>query len=183
MIVCVSLNPAIDRRLILDQFSLGAVNRARQAQAFPGGKAAHVAMAAQALGEGVIWVGFLGGHIGDQCESGLRDLRINVKRIRTQSETRVNLEILDAARRVTEILEPGGAICASEMEELLFTCAELFQTYGSAAIVALCGSLPPGVPNTFYARLIALAKRNHNRVLLDTSGEALRESLGAAPDL
>lgn len=183
MIVCVSLNPAIDRRLILDQFSLGAVNRARQVQAFPGGKAAHVAMAAQALGEEVIWVGFLGGRTGDQCERGLLDLHIAVRRIRTRSETRTNLEILDAARRVTEILEPGGEIGDSEIEELLSACDELFQKYRSAAIVALCGSLPPGVPDTFYARLITIARRKNTRVLLDTSGEALRQALGAVPDL
>lgn len=58
MILCVSANPAVDRRLHLDRLTVGGVNRASFAAAAPGGKAAHVAMAAQALGEAVRWVGF-----------------------------------------------------------------------------------------------------------------------------
>src|SRR5215470_12412905 len=47
---CVSLNPAIDTRLVLDEFCPGRVNRASEVHRTPGGKAAHVAMVLQALG-------------------------------------------------------------------------------------------------------------------------------------
>jgi len=49
MIVCVSANPAIDRRWRIKNLNIGAVNRALSVEAFAGGKAAHVAMAARAL--------------------------------------------------------------------------------------------------------------------------------------
>ena len=45
----------------------------------------------------------------------------------------------------------------------------------------LCGSLPPGVPSNFYARLIDMARRKKVKTLLDTDGEALREGIEAAP--
>jgi fructose-1-phosphate kinase PfkB-like protein len=63
-IVCVSVNPAVDRRVYLDTLIPGEVNRARSSLAMPGGKAAHVAMAARALGVEANWIGFLGGAIG-----------------------------------------------------------------------------------------------------------------------
>ena len=48
-IVCVSANPAMDRRLRVESLAVGEVNRAKSAQGLAGGKAAHVAMAARAL--------------------------------------------------------------------------------------------------------------------------------------
>jgi 1-phosphofructokinase len=126
MIVCVSANPAIDRRLRLESIAVGEVNRAVSAQPFPGGKAAHVAMAAHSLGEAVMWVGFLGGATGEECESGLSDLGIPVTIVRTLTQTRSNLEIIADDGKVTEILEPGGVVTESEVERLLSACRDIF---------------------------------------------------------
>src|SRR2546429_5069749 len=54
---CVSLNPAIDTRLVLDEFQVGRVNRVSEVHRTPGGKAAHVAMALQGLGANPRWIG------------------------------------------------------------------------------------------------------------------------------
>ncbi|HEY0380210.1 MAG TPA: 1-phosphofructokinase family hexose kinase [Pyrinomonadaceae bacterium] len=183
MLICVSPNPAIDRRLRLESIAVGGVNRALSAQPFPGGKAAHVAMAARALGEEVMWIGFLGGAAGEECESGLSDLGIPVTIVRTRAETRANLELIADDGTVTEILEPGGEVTEGEVERLMGACAEIFAEGGAGAQVALSGSLPPGVPVDFYAELIHLAHAYGCRALLDTSGPALRHGLAAAPDL
>jgi 1-phosphofructokinase family hexose kinase len=183
MLICVSPNPAIDRRLRLESIAVGGVNRALSAQPFPGGKAAHVAMAAHALGEEVMWVGFLGGAAGEECESGLSDLGIPVTIVRTRAETRANLEIIADDGTVTEILEPGGEVTDGEVERLLNACAEIFAEGGAGSQVALSGSLPPGAPLDLYAELIRLAHATGCRALLDTSGAAMRHGLQAAPDL
>jgi fructose-1-phosphate kinase PfkB-like protein len=47
----------------------------------------------------------------------------------------------------------------------------------------LCGSLPPGVPSDFYARLIAATRKKKVRTMLDTDGEALRFGIEAKPAL
>src|SRR5678815_1865247 len=96
MLVCISANPAIDRRLRLKSIAIGEVNRALSAQPFPGGKAAHVAMVARALGLEVMWVGFLGGASGEECETGLSALGVPLTIVRTRTETRANLEIISA---------------------------------------------------------------------------------------
>jgi 1-phosphofructokinase family hexose kinase len=45
----------------------------------------------------------------------------------------------------------------------------------------VCGSLPPGVPPSFYARLIVMAREKKVKTLLDADGDALREGLDARP--
>jgi 1-phosphofructokinase family hexose kinase len=183
MLVCISANPAIDRRLRLENIAVGEINRASSAQPFPGGKGAHVAMVAKSLGLDVMWVGFLGGAAGEQCESGLTELGVPLTVIRTQSETRANLELISADGRITEILEPGGIVTEGEVERLLATCRDLFAESEPRTQVAISGSLPPGAPCDLYAELIRLAHVYDCRTLLDTSGDALREALGAGPDL
>jgi 1-phosphofructokinase family hexose kinase len=183
MIICVSANPAIDRRLRVERLVVGEVNRAGVAEPAPGGKAAHVAMAASALGEEVLWVGFLGGATGDECERGLAALGMPVLAVRTREPTRVNLEIIDGDGAVTEVLEPGGAVSEDEVRDMFSVCEALFGKWGAHAQVALSGSLPPGAPNDFYAKLTRAAKVRGCGVLLDTSGEALVRTLEATPDL
>ncbi len=183
MLVCVSANPAIDRRLRLKSIAVGEVNRALSAEPLPGGKAAHVALVARALGTEVMWVGFLGGCAGEECETGLSALGVPLTVVRTRTETRANLEIISSDGIVTEILEPGGAVTDAEVERLLSTCRDIFAESGEATQVALSGSLPPGAPADLYAELIRLAHVYGCRTLLDTSGEALRYGLEAAPDL
>lgn len=182
MIVCISANPAIDRRLRLQSIAVGEVNRALSAQPFPGGKAAHVAMVAKSLGADVMWVGFLGGAAGEECETGLSALGVPLTIVRTQTETRANLEIISSDGIVTEILEPGGAVTEGEVERLLATCRDIFAESGAGTQVALSGSLPPGAPSDLYGELIRMAHLYGCRALLDTSGEALRHGLQAAPD-
>ena len=83
-IVCVSANPAMDRRLFMEFLAVGEINRAKSAQGLAGGKAAHVAMAARALGAQPVWLGFLGGAIGDDCKRQMETLDIRVVAIATE---------------------------------------------------------------------------------------------------
>jgi 1-phosphofructokinase family hexose kinase len=129
-----------------------------------------------------MWVGFLGGAAGDECESGLTALGVPLTVVRTQTETRANLEIISDDGKITEILEPGGAVTIGEVERLLATCRDLFAESDPGTQVAISGSLPPGAPGDLYRELIELAHLYKCRVLLDTSGDALQQGLQAAPD-
>jgi 1-phosphofructokinase family hexose kinase len=181
-IVCVSANPAMDRRLFVDSATVGEINRAKTAQGLAGGKAAHVAMATRALEASPVWVGFLGGAIGQECARQMESLGICVVAIPTKSSTRVNLEIIDAAGRVTEILEPGAEPTAQERDEFLQTYARGVRGEWQPAVVVISGSLPAGVGPDFYVSLIEAARAAGARAFADTSGEALRASTNARPD-
>jgi 1-phosphofructokinase family hexose kinase len=180
-IVCVSANPAMDRRLRFHSLALGRINRAKSAEANAGGKAAHVAMAAHALGARVAWFGFLGGPTGEEYARKLRELDIEIVPTRTKASTRMNLELLEDSGRITEVLEPGGRPEPREMRQMLRDCARALRRKWRGALVVVSGSLPLGVSASFYRSLIAAATSAGSRVFLDTSGDALRESLSSRP--
>jgi 1-phosphofructokinase family hexose kinase len=182
-IVCVSANPAMDRRLLVESMNVGEINRARSAQGLAGGKAAHVAIAARALEAQPVWVGFLGGAIGQECARQMESLGIHVVAIPTKSSTRVNLEIIDAAGRVTEILEPGAGPSAQECDDFWQRCAQGVRAEWQPAVLVISGSLPAGVGPDFYVSLIEAARAAGARVFVDSSGEALRACANARPDL
>jgi 1-phosphofructokinase family hexose kinase len=180
--LCVSLNPAMDKRVRLQRLHHGHVNRAMEALQAPGGKAAHVAMVLRTLGADPLWMGFAGGPTGSALVEGLKALSIRVKAVPTVSETRMNLEILENEGRVTEILEPGGAISAEELKTLWDVYEATLRKSAGTATVILSGSLPPRVPEDYYATLIEIGHKCGCRVFVDTSGEPLRLALKAQPD-
>lgn len=181
-IVCISCNPALDRRLRIHSVVPGDVLRAQRSEALPGGKAAHVAMAASALGAHTKWIGFLGGAIGEEVAAGLQKLGIEVVAIHSERSTRVNLELIEDSGRITEVLEPGGDPGSASRAEMLRFCTQGLSDGWKGAVVAVSGSLPPDVPVDFYASLIDAAHAAGSKVFLDTSGDALRVGLEAKPD-
>jgi len=180
--LCVSLNPAIDKRLKLDTLKTGRVNRALEVTPAPGGKAAHVAMVLRALGADPLWLGFTGGPNGASLLQGLRSLSIRAASVPVAAETRMNLEILEDGGSVTEILELGSPVTSAEREALLREYESCLLVAENRTIVILSGSLPKGLAPDDYATLIRLGHRHGARVFLDTSGEPLRLGLQQRPD-
>jgi 1-phosphofructokinase family hexose kinase len=180
---CLSLNPAIDTRLILKGFLPGRVNRVEEVFRTPGGKAAHVAMALKGLGATPIWIGFSGGATGSELIAGLRQLGIETMPISTGQSTRVNLEIVDTRGEVTEVLEPGGTITQTEWSEIQQVCVNALQVAAKKEVMVISGSLPPGVPSEAYAVLVSAARTANCLSFIDSSGVALSKALAARPDL
>jgi 1-phosphofructokinase family hexose kinase len=181
-IVCVSANPAMDRRLRVGSLAMGEVNRAESAHGFAGGKAAHVAMAARALAAKAVWIGFLGGPIGEDCARQMEDLGIQVVSIHTAASTRVNLEIIEDSGRVTEVLEPGIAPSAPEKDDFSRKFTQEIREHWKEILLVISGSLPAGLNPDFYVSLIEAAREAGAKVFIDTSGDALRQSSNANPD-
>jgi len=182
MFLCVSPNPAIDKRMTLPALTPGEIHRAQTVQAFPGGKSVHVAMVLKALGAEPLWIGPCGGSTGDELLAGLKKLGINAHSVTAIGETRTNLEIIDDAGVVTEIREPGSPISEAELSTFERACNELFEEGKESATVIFSGSLPVGAPNNFYAKLIGAARAAGCRTFLDTSGEPLKLALASHPD-
>jgi 1-phosphofructokinase family hexose kinase len=180
---CVSLNPAIDTRLMLDEFHPGRVNRVSEVYRTPGGKAAHVAMALQALGANPTWIGFSGGSTGNELLAGLRQLQIETVSTPTVQHSRVNLEIVETQGQVTEILEPGGTIAEPEWSEFQRICTDEFRRIASKKIAIISGSQPPGIPTEASAALLKLAHSANCLTFIDASGSPIAKALAARPDL
>jgi 1-phosphofructokinase family hexose kinase len=179
---CVSLNSAVDTRLVLDEFLPGRVNRAKEVHRTPGGKGAHVAMALKALGANPTWIGFSGGCSGSELLTGLRALGLAAASIPTSESSRVNLEIISNSNQVTEILEPGPTITSSEWCEFQGTYSNLLQSATTPKVVTISGSFPPGLPPEAAAVLIKSARSAKCTSFIDSSGPPLAAALSAQPD-
>lgn len=179
---CVSLNPAIDKRVRVAELIPGAVNRISNVRAEPGGKAAHVAMVLRTLGADPLWFGFTGGSTGESVLEGLRKLNIRAHPANISADTRVNLEIIDDRGVVTELLEPGSPIAQKDWDSFFEVYENMLATEKTPGTVIASGSLPPGAEPAVYARLTEVTHRHGHRIFLDTSGEPLRLALGNDPD-
>jgi 1-phosphofructokinase family hexose kinase len=105
-----------------------------------------------------------------------------VDAIRTASNTRVNLEIIEDSGEITELLEPGAEPSVEERDKFLQACVRGMSEEWKPAVLLISGSLPAGLKPDFYVSLIEAARTADAKVFVDTSGEALRESSKARPD-
>jgi len=178
-VVTVTLNPAIDRTVTIPNFAAGKVNRVEQMQQNPGGKGVNVASILADYGHAVGVTGFLGHENCASFEELFAQKSIADQFVRIAGQTRVGIKISDPVQQqTTDINFPGQAPTPADLDML-------FQRLGTpeGTWVVLAGSIPPGVAPTIYRDLVMLLKQQGRNVALDTSGEALRYALEAAPQI
>ncbi|MFF8645057.1 1-phosphofructokinase family hexose kinase [Streptomyces sp. NPDC015345] len=184
MMLTVTLNAALDLTYRVPALVPHTTHRVTEVIERPGGKGVNVARVLAALGHEVTVTGFAGGDTGRVLRERLADEpRVTVAFAPVAGTTRRTLAVADAATGdTTQLNEPGPAVTSAEWAAFLGSYEELVRRPGTTA-VALCGSLPPGVPVGAYAVLVRAARAAHVPVLLDTSGEPLRRAVAARPDI
>lgn len=180
MIVTLTPNPSLDRTVEVAELVRGAVLRADAQHLDAGGKGVNVARALAAHGHPATAVVPLGGLDGDELGALLERLELATSVVPVTGATRSNLAVVEADGTTTKLNAAGPELSEPEVTALL-------EATRHAAVdadwVVACGSLPPGVPEAFYAELSACLRRERRRVAVDTSGAPLREALPAGPDL
>lgn len=181
MIFTVTLNPAVDRELTVDEIAYNTVLRASKWQVDCGGKGFNVARMLKSLGVASVALGFAAGKTGELLEEKLQALGIETDFVWIDGETRTNVSIVTAANdHYMKVNEPGPTISKGDLTQLVQKVTERSKA-GDWWVLA--GSLPPGVPPTIYANLIEIIQSSGGKVFLDTSDEALRQSCAAKPQL
>ncbi|MDF3300417.1 1-phosphofructokinase family hexose kinase [Streptomyces tropicalis] len=182
MILTVTLNTALDLTYRVPSLRPHASHRVTEVTERPGGKGLNVARVLAALGHEVTVTGFAGGATGHMVRDrlagtpGLVDALVPVA-----GSTRRTVAVVDGRTGdTTQLNEPGPLVSPAEWSALQDAYVDLL---GSVTAVALCGSLPPGVPVGAYAGLVRSARAAGVPVLLDTSGEPLRRAVAARPDI
>jgi tagatose 6-phosphate kinase len=186
VILTVTLNTALDLTYQVPRLEPHASHRVRAVTERPGGKGLNVARVLAALGHESTVTGFVGGHVGARVRTLLAEAAGPAVReafVEVAGETRRTVAVVDASTGdTTQLNEHGPHVTPAEWEALLVAYRDLLRTARPDA-VALCGSLPPGVPVGGYATLVRDARAAGVPVLLDTGGEPLRRGLAARPDL
>ncbi|MGC9347430.1 MAG: 1-phosphofructokinase [Anaerolineae bacterium] len=181
MIITVTPNPVLDRTMNVPQIVFNEMIRATDIREDWGGKGFNVSRALHELGAKSLAMGFVGGATGAKVEGGLHDLGIRTDLVPIDGETRTNVVITETdGERYVKVNEAGPTVTQDEVE-IFFDQAT--KRARSGDLWALCGSLPPGVPLNFYARLTTVLRERGARVLLDASGEPFRLGVEAGPYL
>lgn len=180
-IITFTPNPVLDRTLTVPRIVFNEMTRATASRLDWGGKGLNVSRALQALGVKSLATGFVGGAAGQLLERGLSEMGIATDFVHIAGETRTNIVITDTdAQHYIKVNEVGPEVHGEEIASL-FDRAHRY--VGPGTMWILSGSLPPGVPDSFYAQLVELAQAQGVKTLLDASGEPLRLGCGAAPYL
>ncbi|HYR92580.1 MAG TPA: 1-phosphofructokinase family hexose kinase [Methylomirabilota bacterium] len=173
MIVTVTPNPSIDRTVRLDRLVVGGLNRAHNATSEAAGKGINVSYALATEGIDTIAVLPLPSQTAVQYLGLLADA-VPVAAVPIAGAMRVNVSIIESDGTVTKVNEPGPPLSAADAEAILNAAASAARD----GWIVGCGSLPPGAPRDFYARLARLATRDR-RVAVDASGDALATAVTA----
>lgn len=179
MIVCVGLSPTVQKTLLFTHpLALGEVNRVRQVLVTASGKAVNVARVLCTLGGPALLIHPLGGESGRFIEHTLDEEGIPQNAIWSERDapTRTCTTIL--AGPATEMVEEAPPLTQVDATWLFDA---ILEALGAAQALALCGSLPPGSPSDYFARLVREARFMGVPTLLDTQRDALVDALAERP--
>lgn len=182
MITTVTLNASIDKAYHMEKaIENGTVMRVAVCRNTAGGKGLNVARVIKICGSDVEATGMVGGFNGRYLESMLEDDGIRNRFYHIDGETRSCINILDEKYGSTEYLEPGCQVKETEWQD--FVQNVFAQLIADSDVVTMSGSAPKGLPKDIYAKLIKIAQNLGKKVILDTSGELLKEGLKAKPTM
>lgn len=181
MITTVTLNVSIDKAYkIKGCVESGKVIRVLECNNTAGGKGLNVSRVASLCGEEVLATGFVGGHCGELAEELLEKDNIKNKFTHVKSETRSCINILDENNVSTEFLEKGESISDEEINAFLDDFDKIIE---DSNVITISGSAPQGVPTNIYTTLINMIKAKNKKVILDASGDLLKEGIKALPTM
>lgn len=174
-ILCLTMNPTVDIATHTEYVLPTHKLRCGPAQRDPGGGGLNVAQVVQRLGGACTALYPAGGASGHWLTHRLKRDGLHTLHVPIAGETRESFTVqaLDTGAEYRFVM-PGPELSESEWQACLDQIAALpaFPAY-----VVASGSLPPGVPPDFYARLARTCKQAGVRLVLDTSGPALAAAL------
>ncbi len=180
MILTLTLNPAVDVSLSTDRIIYDDRVYINDESFQAGGKGVNIARVLAGYGADVEAIAPFGGEMGERFAKLLAESQIPVTLIPVEGETRRNVAVTDQAGLTIKLDQKGSPLTGSELERIE---QRVVKKLPEASWITLTGSLPPGVPTNYYARLIRLAHEHGVKTLLDTTGEPLPIALASGPEI
>ena len=177
-ILTVTLNPALDLTVRLSHLQPGQVHRSQALLSHAAGKGVNVAQVLADLGHSVTVSGFLGENNQAPFNALFASRGFVDAFIRVPGDTRSNIKLAEDDGRVTDLNGPGPQVSELAQQALL---DKLDQIAASHDAVVVAGSLPQGISAQWLCELLRRLKSLGLKVVLDTSGEALKQGLSAGP--
>jgi 6-phosphofructokinase 2 len=175
-IVTLTMNPALDIATATDRVVPAHKLRCEAPRYDAGGGGINVARAVHALGGEAVAIFPAGGAAGEMIRHLLEQEGVTHHPIAIAGFTRESLAVDERQTgKQYRFILPGPEISQRDQERCL---DELSLLAPKADFIVASGSLPLGVSDDFYARVAELAKKLGKRLILDTSGPALKTAGG-----
>lgn len=174
-VLCLTMNPAVD--LSTDTERVVPTHKLRCGETLhdAGGGGINVARVLQRLGASAHSLCPVGGPSGEWLKSRIADEGLAASFVPIAQETRVSLTVHELSSGAEyRFVMPGPALAATEWQACLQALAD---SDPFPAWVVASGSLPPGAPSDFYARVARLCRERGARLVLDAAGLALAAAL------
>ena len=169
-IATLTLNPALDKSTATERLTPEQKLRCTAPQEDAGGGGINVSKGIHKLGGSSTAVFPVGGMNGTRLLRILQTTGIDTQVLELQGETRENFSVTESSTNVQyRFTMPGLDMREQDAE----ACLELVRRLQPDVLVA-SGSLPPGLPETFYEKVAVFAKKINAKLILDTSGAALQ---------
>ncbi len=178
MILTITPNPTIDRVYFVGEFEMGKIHRPEKVVCSAGGKGLNVARVSHILNEEVLAMGFAGGFNGEYIKAEIEKLGIKTAFTPISGETRICVNISDSRGKSGELLEKGPQITQAEEDAFFSEFTKRLSDYDT---ICISGSLPPGLDESFYAKVIRLCKENQKKVIADASEKVLGKIIDEKP--
>jgi 1-phosphofructokinase family hexose kinase len=178
LIVTLTTNPAIDRIISVDRLAFedrAYINSIRESA---GGRGINASCVIHSFGGQTRAVLISGGNSGKRLEGHLQKCALRFSAVPIKHEIRTNLTITDKHGMAVNLNQVGPELSKAEVTRLERMVRE---TLDGAKWLMVCGSIPPGVPPSFYGKLIAMARKKKVKTLLHADGESLRLGIEARP--
>ena len=178
MFYTVTLNPALDYNMTLNEFTAERVNRSVKEEVIPGGKGLMVSRMLKNLGIESTAFGLVAGFTGAELTRMVHELGVRTSFVSLpEGMTRINVKLWGGLEG--EINAQGPA-CDEKSLQALFEKLSLLTKDDT---LVLSGSVPATLPKDIYVDMIKHVKDKGTRVVVDATGELLRNTLPYRPFL
>lgn len=174
------MNPAIDRTILVDRLAFDDRAYILSSKDSPGGRGINASRVIHSFGVPTLAIIPAGGGRGARFEQFLDDCGFPVTTVPIENDVRLNFTVTDRHGLTIKLNEIGPRMDPAEVAAIE---AAVEARLGETSWLMLCGSLPPGVPSSFYAKLIESARARQVPTLLDADGDALAQGVEAGPTI
>ncbi len=170
-IITITLNPSLDKSTTVTELVPENKMLCAKTSLAPGGGGINVSRALHKLGIESTAVFLSGGYTGKKLEELLLAEQVDLFAITTEAVTRENFIVFEEEKKLQYRFGMQGETVSEDSWQ---TVLDYVNKASDISYIVASGSLPPGVPVNFFARLAAIAKRVQCKLIVDTSGEALK---------
>lgn len=178
MLYTLTTNPAVDMNICLDGLQKNMVNRTYRSVYTPNGKGLNVAFVLGHFHKPATILGFFGGFSGTYIVEESRRKGCLIQPIWIEGVTRINI-FLNDKKDEYKLVNEGAYVNKKKQQEMI----DMLRHLDDMDVLSICGSLSPGMDETFYDQVLQLCAKKKTKVVLDISSKKLADLLGYKPYL